>query len=114
MGMPVARKDQVDSVACIDGTLNGECEPGVPRCDGPSTQATNDGATNVRVNGIGVVRLGDAMKPHTYGCFCPIHAPALSTCSASVRVNGLGIARIGDEYSSGHVISTGAGDVSAG
>ena len=49
-----ARKDQVDSVASPDGS--GIC------CPAPSTQATQVGSSNVFVNNIGAVRLGDAMK----------------------------------------------------
>ena len=113
MSKAVARKSGTDSVASPDGTVSGECLPGVPICDAASTQATAAGASTVRVNGIGVVRIGDKMKSHPHGCACPNHAPALSSSSSTVRVNGKGLGRVGDAYS-GHIISSGSSNVRAG
>ena len=101
-----ARKDQVDSVASPDGS--GIC------CPAPSTQATQAGSSNVFVNDIGAVRLGDAMKTHPYpGPCCVPHAPSLSSASTTVFVNGQGMGRLGDDYSA-HYISSGSSNVYAG
>jgi len=101
-----ARKDQVDSVASPDGAAI--C------CPAPTTQATQAGSSNVFVNDIGAVRLGDAMKTHPYpGPCCVPHAPSLSSASTTVFVNGQGMGRLGDDYSA-HYISSGSSNVYAG
>lgn len=112
----VARKNEVDTVDCVDGTPGTPCDGGAKNiCDNPSIQATKAGSSDVRVNSIGVVRLGDVMKSHPAPvCGCAPHAPVLTAVSSLVRANGLGIGRIGDLYTSGHVISSGSGDVSDG
>lgn len=112
----VARMLQVDTVDCVDGTPGTPCDGGAKSiCDNPSIQATEAGSGDVRVNGIGVVRLGDAMKSHPAPvCGCAPHAPTLSVVSTLVRANGRGIGRIGDLYGGGHVISSGSGNVSDG
>ena len=111
----VARKAANDIVKCVDGTPASECSPGVPKCDGPSTQATDAGSSDVFVEGIGVVRIGDTMIPHPAPvCGCGAHAPALSAASAYVYANGRRIGRIGDLYSPGHVIDSGAPTVHDG
>jgi len=87
----------------------------------PTTQASDAGSGNVFVNGIGVVRQGDAMVSHPDGNPCvssPVdHAPTLSTFSGNVFVNGKAIGRIGDKYDSDghydHTITSGSGNVSA-
>lgn len=102
----VARMSSTDTVDSPDGS--GIC------CASSSVQSTDAGSGNVFANGIGVVRLGDTMIPHPFpGPCCVIHAPALSSSSGSVFVNGKGIGRLGDDYS-GHVISSGSGNVIAG
>jgi len=110
----VARMSMTDTVASPDGTVSGECFPGVPECNAPSVQHTLAGSTNVFFNGIGAVRAGDTMTPHTVGCGCGIHTPTLTTYSATVKVNGLGIGRLGDTYGGDHVISSGSGNITAG
>jgi len=108
----IARKDETDTVDCVDGTPGSDCSPGVKRCDSPSTQATKAGSGDVIINGIGVVREGDIMKPHPAPeCNCPLHAPVLTAFSSKVYANGKRIGRIGDLYTSGHVISSGSGNV---
>lgn len=102
----VARKDSTDLVFSPDGS--GVC------CSAPAVHSTDKGSSDVKVNGIGVVRIGDPMIPHQYpGPCCATHAPALSTASSTVRVNGRFLARKGDAYA-GHVIITGSGNVNAG
>ena len=102
----VARKDSKDTVASPDGS--GVC------CGSPSTQSTDEGSSNVFINGIGAVREADAMITHNYaGPCCNPHAPKLSSFSSTVFVNGKGIGRLGDDYSS-HVISSGSSNVFAG
>jgi uncharacterized Zn-binding protein involved in type VI secretion len=100
----VARKDGKDSVASPDGSGDG--------CGFPSTQATDQGSSNVFINGIGAVRQGDAMRTHS-GPGCIPHSPTLSSFSSSVFVNGRGIGRKDDVYS-GHRITSGSDDVFAG
>jgi len=104
----IARKAANDTVDCVDGTPGTPCDVGV-RCDAPSIQATAAGSSDVFVEGIGVVRIGDAMLAHPYvPCGCPSHAPPLTVASAYVYANGIRIGRIGDLYTGGHVISSGA------
>ena len=106
MGEKVARKNQVDSVWSPDGSAI--C------CPAPSTQATQEGATNVLANNVGVVREGDAMKTHPYdGPCCVPHSPTLNVFSEKVIVNNKGLGRVTDKYS-GHRITTGSYNVEAG
>lgn len=109
----VARKASVDTVDCVDGTPGTPCDGGSKSiCDSPSIQATDAGSSDVFVEGIGVVRIGDPMIPHPAPvCGCGPHAPPLTVASAYVYANGLRIGRIGDLYSGGHVISSGASTV---
>ncbi len=101
----VARKGGKDSVASPDGSG--------PGCGSPSTQATDEGSSNVFVNGIGVVRQGDRMRSHPEPGCLP-HAPALSIQSTTVFVNGRGIGRKDDAYGGSHIISSGSNNVFAG
>lgn len=109
----VARKASVDTVDCVDGSPGTPCDGGSKRiCDSPSTQTTDLGSSDVFIEGIGVVRIGDLMIPHPAPvCGCAPHAPPLTVASAYVYANGLRIGRIGDLYSDGHVISSGASTV---
>jgi uncharacterized Zn-binding protein involved in type VI secretion len=111
----VARKSGFDSVQSPDGNPAPPCGPPTdpPSCLAPSVQATDAGSSTVTINGIGVVRRGDAMLSHPFGCFCSAHAPALSTASAHVTVEGRGLARVGDAYD-GHIISSGSANFSDG
>lgn len=103
----VARKAAVDTVSSPDGTPGTPCSGGFI-CDSPSTQATAAGSSDVFIEGIGVVREGDAMLAHPAPvCGCSSHAPTLSSFSSRVYANGKRIGRVGDAYN-GHVISSGA------
>lgn len=107
MGQPIARKSSTDTVASPDGS--GIC------CVDPTTQSTDVGSSDVRANGIGVVRQDDAMIAHTFpGPCCAIHAPALSTFSSTVRINGKWAGRQGDFYGGDHKISSGSSNVRCG
>lgn len=108
----IARKAAVDLVDSPDGTPGTPCDGGAKKiCDSPSTQATAAGSSDVFIEGIGVVREGDAMLPHPAPvCGCGTHAPTLSSFSSRVYANGKRIGRVGDDYA-GHVISTGASTV---
>lgn len=105
--MPVvARKDGQDTVASPDGS--GVC------CASPSVQKTNQGSSNVFINGIGAVRKDDAMIVHDYaGPCCNPHAPTLSTFSPTVFVNGLNLGRVGDAFGGDHLITSGSPNVFA-
>lgn len=108
----IARKAAVDLVASPDGTPGVPCPNGQPKCDTPSIQATAAGSSDVFIEGIGVVREGDAMLAHPYvPCGCPSHAPPLTVFSAHVYANGLRIGRLGDAYGGDHIITTGASTV---
>ena len=103
----VARKNGVDLVASPDGS--GHC------CASPSTQTTAEGSDNVFVEGVGIVREGDAMVTHDYnGPCCNPHAPVLDTFSGSVYCNGKRVGRVGDAYGGNHVIISGASSVIVG
>lgn len=114
----VARKSGVDTVAAPDGTPGTICPSGLPRCDNPSTQYTDTGSSTVFVGGIGVVREGDTMTPHTtIPCGCPVHVPPMVSCSAHISVEGKRLARLGDLYildGINHPISSGLDTVTDG
>jgi uncharacterized Zn-binding protein involved in type VI secretion len=97
----VARKSGTDTISTNHG------------CTGTTT--TNQGSSDVCVNGIGVVREGDLNTTHSYtGRGCSVsHAVPLSAASSSVFVNGKALGRVGDSYS-GETISSGSANVFAG
>lgn len=107
MGSPVARGNGVDSVASATGSGS--------NCASPTTTATAACSGDVRVNGTGVVREGDAVASHSQ-TGCVPEAPTLSSFSGTVRVNGKGIGRKGDNYAGdgSNIITSGSGDVNAG
>lgn len=119
----VALKSGSSVVACGDGVQGPVCAvTPVTKWTWsiPLTSASVAGSSNVLVNGIGVVRQGDAMVAHPDGIPCvpaPVfHTPTLTTASSTVFVNGKGIGRVGDDYVMGvsHIITTGASNVFAG
>jgi uncharacterized Zn-binding protein involved in type VI secretion len=97
----VARKSGTDTVSTGHG------------CD--ATTVTDQGSSDVRVNGIGAVRAGDLCQVHLIpaGSSCVPHTVPLTTFSGTVRVNGSGVGRKNDAYS-GHTITSGSGNVFAG
>lgn len=72
-------------------------------------------SSDVFVNSIGAVRIGDACLGHTIdvGPECLPCGPVLNESSIKVFVNGRGLGRVGDAYHK-HRIITGADNVFAG
>jgi uncharacterized Zn-binding protein involved in type VI secretion len=101
----VARGNEVDQVHSETGSG--------PGCGSPMTTATEGCSPDVFVNGYGVVRQGDGVKPHTSGG-CGTDSSVLTTCSSTVFVNGKGVGRIGDQYTDDNTITTGSPNVFCG
>lgn len=83
-------------------------------CD--ATTTTDACSGNVKANGKGIVRFGDAVKSHDYPAPpCTPHAPTMDTlCSSTVFVNGKKAAYKGSKYGGDHVITSGSSTVSVG
>ena len=69
------------------------------------------GSTTVKVNGKGVVRLGDRVASHGLAPHAP--TPPMVESSSTVKADGIGIVRSGDAANCGHTIS-GSDNVNAG
>ena len=118
----VALKSGSSNITCTDGAKGSSCGTNVWNWNIGTTQVSAAGSSTVFVNGIGVVRNGDAMDSHPDGVPCtasPInHTPTLSTYSSTVFVDGKQIGRIGDKYNSDghydHTIASGSTNVFAG
>jgi len=97
----VSRKSGTDSISTGHG------------CD--ATTVTDQGSSDVIVNGIGAVRAGDLCQVHLIpsGSSCVPHTVPLTSFSSTVFVNGKGVGRQGDQYS-GHTLTSGSGNVFAG
>lgn len=91
-----ARGDGVDSVQSPDGSG--------AFCASPLVTSTNECSPNVFVNGIGSVRIGDAVTTHPLAG-CGPDSSVLSTASPNVFVNGKGMGRLGDFYGNNEIIS---------
>jgi len=104
---PVARGNSKDKVLSATGSGF--------KCRSPLITSTNQCSPNVRVNGIGVVRIGDIVSVHTMSG-CTPESPPLSTGSSTVRVNGRGVGRLGDNYAGdgSNIIQSGSQNVRAG
>jgi uncharacterized Zn-binding protein involved in type VI secretion len=77
----------------------------------PSISASPD----VYVNGIPIVRQGDAYVPHACPtCPAPLHMRSLSGGSGSIFINGKPAGRIGDAISCGGAADAGSPDVTLG
>ena len=96
----VARKDGVDTIATGHG------------CD--ATTVTDEGSSDVFLNGTGVVREGDLTAVHEIlvGIVCVPHTVPLTSFSPDVFVNGLRVGREGDFYN-GHELTSGSPNVFA-
>ncbi len=70
-----------------------------------------EGSSNVKVNGSGVVRIGDKVASHGISPHSP--TPPMVGGSTKVFANGIGVCRSGDAASCTHTIS-GSSDVNAG
>lgn len=66
----------------------------------PSTSASSD----VFVEGIGAVKVGDSYAPHGSPSPSPTHSRTLSGGSSTVYVNGQPVGRIGDDISCGDAV----------
>ena len=76
---------------------------------------TNQGSTNVFVNGYGACRLGDSIQTHNIdvGNSCVPHSAQIIQGSFGVFVNGVSVARLGDRADRGFITS-GSSNVFAG
>lgn len=99
--MPAAaRGNGVDSVLSQTGSG--------PGCAFPLNTTTDECSGDVFVNGIGIVRQGDRVKPHAaLGC-TPIDQSPLTTFSPTVFINSKGAGRLGDQYTSDNTITSGS------
>lgn len=68
-------------------------------------------STNVKVNGIGAVRMGDKYQVHCVGPSCHV-GKAIS--GSTVKVNGLSVHRTGDPLDCGDTAGIGSPNVKAG
>ncbi|WP_353959914.1 PAAR domain-containing protein [Aquisalimonas lutea] len=68
---------------------------------------------DVFINGLSVVRLGDALVPH--GCStCSSHPRKVAEGAATVLINGRPASRVGDAVDCGGELATGSPDVFIG
>ena len=104
----IARKNEVDTVDTVHGATGGN------NCNASKTNtATNEGSSDVFVNGTGVVRKGDKVKAHNNGVSCATHETPLSTYSPNVFANNKEIGRKNDTYSCGAKITSASTNVFA-
>ena len=68
---------------------------------------------NVKTNGRGAARVGDALAPHVKPK-SPPHGRSIAAGSSTVFINGKAAARVGDAISCGGKIATGSGNVFIG
>jgi uncharacterized Zn-binding protein involved in type VI secretion len=80
------------------------------KCRFPRSTATNGCSGNVFINGIGAVRIGDAVASHPRAGCAP-DTSTLTSASSKVFVNGRGAGRIGDQYTSDNTITSGSSTV---
>ena len=85
-----------DRVQSFDGTGY--------KCRVPMSTRTMGCSTNVLVNGIGAVRLGDSVAPHPRSG-CMLDTSRLSKGSLRVLINGRGAGRFGDMYGPNVIVS---------
>lgn len=76
-------------------------------------RANVNASPNVKVNGIGAHRVGDAWAVHGCGT-CTPHGSSQGSGSSTVFVNGMPLARVGDNVACGSSNATGSGNVFAG
>lgn len=97
----IARKDGVDIVNTIHVSI-GDADPddGVACDASPQDIGTDEGSSDVFVEGVGVVRQGDKEQSHTIPS-CSTHQTGLATFSPNVFANGKPIGRLNDTYACG-------------
>lgn len=77
-------------------------------------QPATGGSSDVTINSIPVVRVGDAWAPHTETVKpYETHGSVSSTGSPDVTVNGLPMCRQGDKIACGSIMVGGSSDVKA-
>ena len=107
--MPAAARSQgVDAVLSLTGA--GSTRRG---CPAPLETATNQGSSDVLINGVGAVRIGDIVAPHR-ARGCGPDTSGLTTASSRVFANNLGVGVIGSQYTSDNTITSGSGNVFVG
>jgi uncharacterized Zn-binding protein involved in type VI secretion len=77
----------------------------------PPTQPTS-ASSNVKANGIRVVRMGDKYSPHR--CGKVVHGSRVAQSPSTVKVNGRPVHRTGDQISCGDSAGKGSKNVRAG
>lgn len=89
----VARKSETDTIDTGHGCT--------------ATTTTDEGSSDVFINGIGACRVGDAITIHTTpsGYKCVPHTAFINEGSSSVFVNNKSIARKGDSADEGKITS---------
>lgn len=75
-------------------------------CFPPTTLSSS--SSNVLVNGIGAVKVGDTIIPH---CCVTCHDGTQASGSGNVIINGTGAARVGDSISCGDSNAAGSANV---
>lgn len=81
-------------------------------CDvAPIPTSTDACSGKVFVEGIGVVRKGDAVTAHPIGGVCTTHTPGLTVGSTKVFIETKGAGRMGDTYVCGAKITSGSSKV---
>ena len=110
----VARKDETETVNTVHVSVGDKNPLDTSICDlFPTTTNTDKGSSTVFAEGVGVVRVDDAVKAHTFPPSCATHTPGLAVGSSNVFVEGKGIGRKDDTYGCGAKIITGADTVFA-
>lgn len=97
-----------------DGTDSVFSKTGVKKnCGSPVTTATDECSSNVFINGIGAVRIGDKVALHNKPGCVPDES-TLTVGSSTVFINGKGAGRLGDEYTDDNTITSGSETVFIG
>jgi uncharacterized Zn-binding protein involved in type VI secretion len=101
----VARKNSVDIVNTVHVSV-GDADPddGIACDAAPQVIATDEGSSDVFVEGVGVVRKDDKEQSHTFPG-CATHQTGLATHSPNVFANGKPIGRLNDTYNCGAKIT---------
>jgi uncharacterized Zn-binding protein involved in type VI secretion len=101
--MPAAaRSNGVDAVLSFTGTGR--------NCGSPIITSTGTGDSNVFINGIPAVKLGNIVAPHPAGG-CGLDASPLTTGSDVVFINGMKAGRIADRYTADNIIISGSTNI---
>lgn len=102
---PAARGNGTDSVFSKTGAGR--------NCVSPLTTATAACSGDVLVNGIGIVRQGDAIAAHP-AAGCGNDGSVLTSFSGTVFANTKAVGRIGDQYTGDNTITSGSSNIFIG